>query len=49
MKKFEEPVIEVVEFGQVDVIVTSDGPCDYVCPTKYGNECEVNHSYNGQG
>lgn len=49
MKKFEEPVIEVVTFDHVDIITESEGPCDYACPQKYGNMCEVKHEYNGTG
>lgn len=51
MKKFPMPELEIVRFdSKIDTadygIDASEGPCDYDCPSMYGNACQVNHVYN---
>ena len=42
-KKYEDPEIDVVEFDDVDVVCSSDGPClDYTC-NNYGTICSGGH------
>jgi hypothetical protein len=41
MKEFQEPVFEVVEFDENDVIHTSTCS-NYECPNAYGGTCTGN-------